>query len=278
VPGGAPGREQVPAREQVLARRVRLLVAATITYNVVEAAVALTAGAAASSTALVGFGLDSLIEVSSAAAVAWQFCAHTAPARQARERTALRIIAVSFFALAGYVTVEATRALAARPLSEARPCSSRWPSQGSAASCARSPDRSAARPRSLREAAQAQELFLAADLARLQGVADRAGEEMEEATIALDLLETTRAAELAAVEAARESARQAAARAAAETQAPLARRRGQLHPVGPPSVPTTWGPRVRELPGPIDDGLQQRRHPRVRTVPLVVRAGAAAAG
>jgi len=96
----------------VLAGRVRLLVVATITYNVVEAAVALTAGVAASSTALVGFGLDSLIEVSSAAAVAWQFCARTAPARQARERTALRVIAVSFFALAGYVTVEAIRALA----------------------------------------------------------------------------------------------------------------------------------------------------------------------
>jgi len=94
-----------------LAGRVRLLVAATITYNVVEAAVALRAGVAASSTALVGFGLDSLIEVSSAAAVAWQFCARTAPARQARERTALRVIAVSFFALAGYVTVEAIRAL-----------------------------------------------------------------------------------------------------------------------------------------------------------------------
>ena len=59
-----------PVRRDVLARRVRLLVAATISYNVVEAAVALAAGAVASSTALIGFGLDSLIEVSSAAAVA----------------------------------------------------------------------------------------------------------------------------------------------------------------------------------------------------------------
>lgn len=101
-----------PAREQVLARRVRLLVATTISYNVVEAAVALTAGAAASSTALVGFGLDSLIEVSSAAAVAWQFSARTARARQDRERAALRVIAVSFFALAGYISLESVRALA----------------------------------------------------------------------------------------------------------------------------------------------------------------------
>ena len=63
------------ARTDTLARRVRLLVTATITYNLIEAGVALTAGAAASSTALIGFGLDSLIEVSSAAAVAWQFSA-----------------------------------------------------------------------------------------------------------------------------------------------------------------------------------------------------------
>ena len=59
----------------MLARRVRLLVAATITYNVIEAVVAITAGTIASSTALIGFGLDSVIEVSSAAAVAWQFTA-----------------------------------------------------------------------------------------------------------------------------------------------------------------------------------------------------------
>jgi divalent metal cation (Fe/Co/Zn/Cd) transporter len=96
-------------RRAVLARRVRLLVAATIAYNTVEAVVAITAGAVASSTALVGFGLDSVIEVSSAAAVAWQF---TAADHRRRERTTLRIIAVSFFALAAYVTVESVRALA----------------------------------------------------------------------------------------------------------------------------------------------------------------------
>jgi len=92
----------------VLTRRVRLLVAATIAYNVVEAVVAITAGAAASSAALIGFGLDSVIEVASAAAVAWQF---SGPDPQARERAALRVIAVSFFALAAYVAVESLRAL-----------------------------------------------------------------------------------------------------------------------------------------------------------------------
>lgn len=84
--------------------------AATITYNLAEAAVAIGAGSAASSTALIGFGLDSLIEVSSAAAVAWQFSGAD-PA--ARERAALRAIAMSFFALAAYVGVESARSLIA---------------------------------------------------------------------------------------------------------------------------------------------------------------------
>lgn len=87
------------------------MVAATITYNVVEAGVALIVGAAASSTALVGFGLDSIIEVSSAAAVAWQFAARDHEQREAREHRALRIIAISFFALAAFVTADALRAL-----------------------------------------------------------------------------------------------------------------------------------------------------------------------
>ncbi|MGW4211102.1 cation transporter [Lentzea sp. NPDC004789] len=95
-------------RQAVLTRRVRLLVAATITYNVVEAVIALAAGTVASSTALIGFGLDSVIEVASAAAVAWQFSGSDP---EARERTALRVIAVSFFALAAYVTFESAAAL-----------------------------------------------------------------------------------------------------------------------------------------------------------------------
>ncbi|MEU4063112.1 cation transporter [Streptomyces wedmorensis] len=101
-----------PARRDALARRIRLLVAATIAYNVVEAVIALTAGTMASSTALIGFGLDSVIEVSSATAVAWQFSAADHGVREAREKTTLRIIALSFFALAAYVTVDAVRALA----------------------------------------------------------------------------------------------------------------------------------------------------------------------
>lgn len=90
-------------RRTVLRRRIRLVVAATIAYNVIEAIIALAAGAASSSAALVAFGLDSIVEVLSAAAVAWQFSARDP---ETRERIALRVIAVSFFGLAAYVLVD----------------------------------------------------------------------------------------------------------------------------------------------------------------------------
>ena len=95
-------------RMAVLRGRIRIVVSITITWNVIEAVIAIIAGGAASSAALVGFGLDSIVEVLSAAAVAWQFAA---PDPQRREKTALRVIAVSFFALAAYVSVDAVLAL-----------------------------------------------------------------------------------------------------------------------------------------------------------------------
>ena len=95
-------------RRVVLQRRIRFIVGFTIAYNVVEAVVAISAGAAASSVALIGFGLDSVVEVLSAAAVAWQFT-RTDPERW--ERPTLRVIAVAFFALAAYVTGSAVLAL-----------------------------------------------------------------------------------------------------------------------------------------------------------------------
>ena len=105
----AQSRLGAPAtRRDVLARRIRLLVAATIAYNVLEAVVAIAAGTAASSSALIGFGLDSIIEVASAAAVAWQFAGRDP---ESREETALRGIAFSFFALAAFVTIDALRSL-----------------------------------------------------------------------------------------------------------------------------------------------------------------------
>lgn len=87
-------------RRHVLQRRIRWIVTATIAYNVIEAIVAITAGTVASSGALIAFGLDSTIEVLSAAAVAWQFTRRD-PERW--EKPTLRVIAVAFFALAVYV-------------------------------------------------------------------------------------------------------------------------------------------------------------------------------
>ena len=106
------------ARRVELHRRIRLLVWATIGYNVIEAVIALTAGVRASSTALVGFGLDSVVEVAAAAAVAWQFAAAD-PER--REKAALRFIAWAFFALAGYITVDSLLALSGSGEAEPSP-------------------------------------------------------------------------------------------------------------------------------------------------------------
>jgi divalent metal cation (Fe/Co/Zn/Cd) transporter len=98
-----------PGRRAVLTRRIRFFAAATITYNVVEAVVALWAGNVSGSAALIGFGLDSVIEVASAVALSWQFASKD-PER--REHLTLRIIALSFFALAAFVAADAIRSLA----------------------------------------------------------------------------------------------------------------------------------------------------------------------
>ena len=92
-----------------LGRRAQLLASASVGYNVIEAIIAITAGLAAGSVALVGFGLDSTVEVSSGLIILWQF-RHAMP--ESRERLALRLMAVSFFALAAYVAFESLRALA----------------------------------------------------------------------------------------------------------------------------------------------------------------------
>lgn len=95
-------------RRRVLSRRVRLIVATIIGYNLVEAFVAISAGSVASSGALVSFGLQSVVEVLSAAAIAWQFS--TSDPRT-REHAALRTVAVAFFALAAYVTYDSVSSL-----------------------------------------------------------------------------------------------------------------------------------------------------------------------
>ena len=100
-----------PSRRSALVRRARMLAGASVAYNVVEAVVAIGSGRLAGSTALVGFGLDSTVEVMSGLVILWQF-GHAVP--EEREHRARRLIAVSFFALAAYVSVESVRTVVAR--------------------------------------------------------------------------------------------------------------------------------------------------------------------
>lgn len=94
------------------ARRAVRLEQLTIGYNVVEGVVAVTAGLAAGLVSLVGFGVDSGIEVAAAAVVLHRLTATLRGGEvEAKERRALRFIALTFFALALYVVVEGTRAL-----------------------------------------------------------------------------------------------------------------------------------------------------------------------
>ena len=88
-----------------LERRARLLAWTTVVWNVIEAGVAISSGVAAGSLALIGFGIDSSIEVFAAAVVLWRL----REVDEERERRALKLIAVSFFALGAYVAVEAVR-------------------------------------------------------------------------------------------------------------------------------------------------------------------------
>jgi divalent metal cation (Fe/Co/Zn/Cd) transporter len=97
-----------PRERARLGRRAQLLAGASVAYNGLEAVIAIAAGLVAGSVALVGFGLDSVIEVSSGLIILWQF-RHPLP--ESRERVALRLMAFSFFALAAYVTFESVRAL-----------------------------------------------------------------------------------------------------------------------------------------------------------------------
>jgi divalent metal cation (Fe/Co/Zn/Cd) transporter len=98
-------------------KRGRKLEYFTLGWNMVEAAVAIGAGWLAGSIALVGFGVDSLIESFSGAILLWRLAS---PAHdESRERLALRLVGVSFFLLAAYVCFEAVKSLIARELPKA---------------------------------------------------------------------------------------------------------------------------------------------------------------
>ena len=106
--GGSMSETLTTARRAMLHRRVRFIVGFTITYNVIEAIVAVWAGVLASSAALIGFGLDSVVEVLSAAAVTWQF---TRKDPERWETVTVKAIGIAFFALEAYVSIDAVLAL-----------------------------------------------------------------------------------------------------------------------------------------------------------------------
>ena len=98
-------------REQAVTRQ-KWLTAATIGWNGAEGVIAIAAGLAAGSVSLIGFGLDSGIEVSAALILAWRLAQERRTGcKQEADRLAQRLIAVSFAALALYVGVESVRDL-----------------------------------------------------------------------------------------------------------------------------------------------------------------------
>ena len=103
-------RPQRAAERERLVRRARLLAWLGIGWHGVEAAVAIAAGLAASSIALIGFGADSLIESAAGAVLIWRFAASRATSEEA-ERRAQKLIGLSFYVLAAYVGFESVRSL-----------------------------------------------------------------------------------------------------------------------------------------------------------------------
>ena len=103
---------QHPAERLVAVRRSRILNRLTIAWNVIEGIVAVAAGVVAGSVSLVGFGLDSGIEVSASVILAWRLSKEKGHGCMASfDRRATRLIALSFAALAVYVGVESARDL-----------------------------------------------------------------------------------------------------------------------------------------------------------------------
>lgn len=104
--------EEIVRREQV--RRGRWLEYLTIVWNSLEAVIAIGAGVIAGSIALVGFGFDSVIEVTSGIALLWRLHMDAPERRERAEQISLKIVGVSFLALAAYVAFDAVKSLITR--------------------------------------------------------------------------------------------------------------------------------------------------------------------
>jgi divalent metal cation (Fe/Co/Zn/Cd) transporter len=109
---GTAGPRPVSVERARLERRARLLAWGGSLWHVGEFAIALGAGIAASSVALVGFGADALIELLAGTVIVWLFTGGRGQS-SAAERRAQQLIAVSFFGLAAFVAVESVRELLA---------------------------------------------------------------------------------------------------------------------------------------------------------------------
>jgi hypothetical protein len=116
------------AATQALTRRGLRLAQFTVAYNVVEGVVAIAAGLAAGLVSVVGFGVDSGIESIAGVLVALRLAARLRDGRtepcerdERRERRALRLVAVTFFLLAAWVTVEGIRSLASGDVPDSSP-------------------------------------------------------------------------------------------------------------------------------------------------------------
>lgn len=108
----AEASQEVARKRSV--RRGRLLEYVTIGWNLLEGFISIGAGLVAGSIALVGFGFDSLIEVSSGAALLWRLHMDEPERRERSERIALKLVGLSFLLLAAYVCFEAAKALILR--------------------------------------------------------------------------------------------------------------------------------------------------------------------
>ncbi|MGK2874175.1 MAG: cation diffusion facilitator family transporter [Nocardioides sp.] len=109
-----PGSTALGAAEtERLTRRGLRLAQFTVAYNVIEGAVAITVGLMAGLVSLVGFGLDSGIESAASVLVGLRLAARLrhGEADEAKERRALKAVAVTFFVLAAYVVIEGARSL-----------------------------------------------------------------------------------------------------------------------------------------------------------------------
>jgi divalent metal cation (Fe/Co/Zn/Cd) transporter len=108
------------ANQTALVRRGLHLSYAALAYNCLEGIIAILAGLTAGSIALVGFGADSLIEVTASLTAIWQLRSDSNPGRRERsERISLRIIGILFLALAAYVAADATPSLLTRQAPDA---------------------------------------------------------------------------------------------------------------------------------------------------------------